>query len=65
MIELDDCSIHRDDEDDLFLAGLEILESRKSLSKSTYCLSCEAQMKVGPLLVCAECLGEDCETFEE
>jgi len=53
------------DEDDLFLAGLEILESRKAYSKSTYCLSCEEQMKVGPLLVCAECLSIDCETFEE
>lgn len=53
------------DEDDLFLAGLEILESRKSYSKSTYCLSCEAEMKVGPLLVCSECLSEDCDTFEE
>lgn len=53
------------DEDDLFLAGLEILESRKACSKNTYCLACEGEMKVGPLLICAECLGEDCDTFEE
>ncbi len=53
------------DEDELFSAGLEILESRKALSKSTYCLSCESQMKVGPLLICAECLGDDCEVFEK
>jgi hypothetical protein len=53
------------DEDDLFLAGLEILESRKAYSRSTFCLSCESQMKVGSLLICSECLSEDCETFEE
>lgn len=52
-------------DEDLFLAGLEILESRKALSRSTYCLSCSDQMKVGPLLVCAECMETDCDTFEE
>ncbi len=54
-----------DDEDDLLSAGLEILESKKALSRSTYCLSCDSQMRVGPLLICAECLSDDCDTFEE
>lgn len=53
------------EEDDLISAGLEILESRKSLSRSTFCFSCESEMKVGPLLVCAECLEEECENFED
>jgi hypothetical protein len=53
------------DEDDLFLAGLEILESRKAYSKSTFCLSCEEQMKVSSLLICSECLSEECSEFEK
>lgn len=58
--------MHSDlDEDDLFLAGLEILESRKCLSKTTHCFACDAQMKVSTLLICAECLSEECEAFEE
>ena len=52
-------------DDDLILAGLEILESRKALSKHTFCLSCESEMKAGPLLVCAECMDDECEIFEE
>ncbi len=53
------------DEDDLFLAGLEILESRKSTSKKAHCYACGEQIKVGELLVCAECLSGECEDFEE
>lgn len=54
-----------DHDEDLFLAGLEILESRKALSKNTFCLSCEEEMRVSSILVCAECMEEECEIFEE
>jgi len=53
------------DEEYFILAGLEILESRKSSSKSIHCYGCGNLIKSGSLLVCAECLSGECETFEE
>ena len=51
------------DEDELYLAGLELLESRKSLSKKTHCYACDEEMNVSTLLICAECLSDECDLF--
>lgn len=51
------------DEDDLYAAGLQILESRKSLSKKVHCYACDEEMRDGPLLICAECLEDECDLY--
>lgn len=51
------------EEDDLYSAGLQLLESRKSLSKKVHCYACNEEMKHGPLLICAECLSDECDLF--
>lgn len=51
------------DEDDLYLAGIQILESRKSASKTVHCYACDEEMRAGPLLICAECMLEECDLF--
>ena len=50
-------------DEDLYSAGLQVLESRKSLSKTTHCYACDEEMKAGPLLICAECLSDECDLF--
>lgn len=51
------------EEDELYLAGLQMLESRKSSSKMVHCYACDEEMRDGPLLICAECLSEECDLF--
>lgn len=51
------------DEDDLFSAGLQILESRRASSRTVHCYACDEEMKAGPLLICAECLSDECDLF--
>ncbi len=51
------------EEDDLYSASLQILESRKSSSKKVHCYACDEEMKDGPLLICAECLLDECDLF--
>lgn len=51
------------EEDDLYSAGLQLLESRKSLSKKVHCYACSEEMRSGNLLICAECLSEECDLF--
>lgn len=50
-------------DDELYSAGLQILESRKSLSKMTHCYACGEEMRDGPLLICAECLLDECDLY--
>jgi hypothetical protein len=51
------------EEDELYLAGLQILESRKSLSKMIHCYACDEEMRDSPILICAECMLEECDLF--
>ena len=51
------------DEDELYSASLQILESRKALSKKVHCYGCDEEMRPGNLLICAECLSEECDLF--
>jgi hypothetical protein len=51
------------EEDDLYSASLQILESRKASSKKVHCYACDEEMRDGPLLICAECLIEECDLF--
>ena len=51
------------DEDELYSASLQILESRKALSKKVHCYACDEEMRDGPLLICAECLLDECDLF--
>lgn len=44
-------------------SGLDALSSRKRNHNHTFCISCGDEMKIGPLLVCAECLDEECDKF--
>lgn len=51
------------EEDDLYDAALQILEARKSSSKTVHCYGCDEEMRPGKLLICSECLSEECDLF--
>jgi len=53
----------RDDEDYLAEATLQLLTSKKK--SYTYCISCGEIMKCGSVLVCSECLGDQCDIFSK
>jgi len=52
-----------EEEEYLIQATLQLLESRRRVYSS--CLSCGSPMRCGPVLVCAECLGHQCEVYEQ